>query len=201
MNKTISKICIFASSSDKINKAFFDAADELGSEIAKNGYDIVYGGSTLGLMGQVTKAAKKLGSSIIGVMPKRLYNMGISEGDVTEFYLTEGMRDRKAKMDELSQAVIALAGGFGTLEEASEMLTQKQLGYSNKPIVFLNTLGYYDNLIKFFNSMIDEDFAPVATRDMFYVANSAKEAIQYINNYEYKNTNYLAGKIKIEASK
>ena len=135
----INTICVFASSANAIDEIYFKDAYKLGVEIAKNNYNIVYGGSTLGLMGEVTQAAKINGSEIIGVMPEKLYNMGISEGDCTKFILTQGMRDRKAKMDELSQAIIALAGGFGTLEELSEMIVQKQLGYNNTPIVILNT--------------------------------------------------------------
>ena len=136
MNKTIKTICVFASASDNIDEIYFKAAHKLGSEIAKNHYDIIYGGSNLGLMGEVTNSARLRGSEIIGVMPEKIYNLGIHPGECSRFILTKGMRERKVKMDELSQAVIALSGGFGTLEELAEMIVQKQLGYNNKPIVF-----------------------------------------------------------------
>ena len=93
------------------------------------------------------------------------------------------MRDRKDKMDKISDAVIALAGGFGTLEELSEMIVQKQLGYNKKPIVILNTDGFYDNLLRFFDTIISEKFANKLTANLFYVASNPYEAVDYIKNY------------------
>ena len=197
MNNKINSICIFASSSSNIERIYFKEAYNLGIEIAQNNYNIVYGGSSLGLMGEVTSAAKLRGSEIIGIMPEKLRNFGIDTGNCTKFILTKGMRERKAKMDELSQAIIALAGGFGTLEELSEMIVQKQLGYNNKPIVILNTNNYYENLIKFFDSIIENGFAPKISSELYFVANTPKEAIEYINNYSFKEKNYLGDKIKV----
>ena len=169
----------------------------MGELIAKSGYDVVYGGSELGLMGEVTKSAISNGSKIIGVMPEKLYNLGISKGACDEFILTSDMRTRKAKMDELSKAVICLAGGFGTVEELSEMIVQKQLGYSNKPIVILNTNGYFDDLIKFFSRSIDEKFAPVECREIYYVAKTPNDAINYVLNYKPRLIDYLKDKLAI----
>ena len=198
MNKKINNICIFASASNNIDNKYYEDAIELGKLIAKNNYNIVYGGSNLGLMGKVTSCAKSQGSKIIGVMPEKLYNLGIHPGDCDKLIITKGMRERKAKMDELSDAVIALAGGFGTLEEISEMLTQKQLGYNNKPIVFLNTSNYYDELISFFYRLIAEKFAQPESVNIYYVAKSPYDAINYINNYEFRKFNYLDKKICIK---
>ncbi len=198
MENNIKTICIFASSSKNIDKIYYNSAYNLGVEIAKNNFNIVYGGSNLGLMGEVTQAAKSHGSEITGVMPEKLYNFGIHPGDCTKFILTKGMRERKAKMDELSQALIAIAGGFGTLEELSEMLVQKQLGYNNKPIVILNTNGFYDNLINFFNDIIEKNFAPKETNTLYYIAKTPKEAIEYIKNYDFKEINYLNKKIMVK---
>ena len=193
----IENICIFASSSNNIDKAFFEDAKILGELLAKNNYNIVYGGSELGLMGEVTTSAKNNGSHIIGVMPERIKNFGISQGPCTEFILTKGMRERKAKMDELSQAVIALAGGFGTLEELSEMIVQKQLGYNDKPIVLLNTNSYYTPLTNFFDEIIAKHFAHIDSKKIYYVANKPEDAVEYIKNYRPKKINYLKDKIKI----
>ncbi len=195
MNSEIKTICVFASASDNINEIYFKAAHELGSEIANNHYDIIYGGSNLGLMGEVTNSARLRGSEIIGVMPEKLYNLGIHPGECSRFILTKGMRERKAKMDELSQAIIALSGGFGTLEELAEMIVQKQLGYNNKPIILLNTNGFYDNLIKFFDNIINQNFAPKISKDIYFIAKNAKEALDYINNYDFSKNNYLDAKI------
>ena len=198
MNKDIKTICVFASASNNIDKSYFKAAHELGSSIAQNHYDVIYGGSNLGLMGEVTNSARLRGSEIIGVMPEKLYNMGINPGECSRFILTKGMRERKAKMDELSQALIALSGGFGTLEELAEMIVQKQLGYNNKPIVLLNTNGFYDNLVKFFDDIIKQNFAPKICENMYFVANTPQEAVEYINNYKFDNKDYLNAKIDIK---
>ncbi|MBQ8635135.1 TIGR00730 family Rossman fold protein [bacterium] len=198
MNSNIKTICVFASASNKIDEVYFKAAHELGSLIAQNHYDLIYGGSNLGLMGEVTNSARLRGSEIIGVMPEKLYNLGINPGECSRFILTKGMRERKAKMDELSQSLIALAGGFGTLEELTEMIVQKQLGYNNKPIVILNTNGFYDNLIKFFDEIIKQNFAPQICKDMYFVAKTPKEALDYINNYDFNKNNYLEAKIDIK---
>jgi len=198
MNNNIKTICIFASASNNINQDYFKIAHELGSLIAQNHYDVIYGGSNLGLMGEVTNSARLRGSEIIGVMPEKLYNMGINPGECSRFILTKGMRERKAKMDELSQALIALPGGFGTLEELSEMIVQKQLGYNNKPIVLLNTNGFYDNLVAFFETILKQNFAPNICEDMYFIARTPKEAINYINNYKTEEKNYLNAKIDIK---
>ena len=198
MENKIKNICIFASSSSTIESIYFKEAYNLGIEIANNGYNIVYGGSNLGLMGEVTNAARLRGSEITGVMPQKLYDLGIHPGECSKFILTKGMRERKAKMDEISDAIIAIAGGFGTLEELSEMLVQKQLGYNNKPIVILNTNNYYKNLINFFNDIISENFAPKITESIYYIANTPKEAINYIKNYKHEEKNYLDKKIALK---
>ncbi len=194
-NKNIKTICIFASSSNNIDEKYFKAAYELGVEIASNFYNIVYGGSSLGLMGETTRAAKVRGSEIIGVMPQKIYDFGVDSGECTKFILTKGMRERKAKMDELSQAIITLPGGFGTIEEISEMIVQKQLGYNNKPIVLLNTDGFYDNLINFFNDVIQKNFAQKNSKNLYHIASTPKEAVQYINDYKFIETNYLSEKL------
>ncbi len=198
MNNNIKTICVFASASNNVDKAYFKEAYNLGKLIAQNHYDLVYGASDLGLMGECANAAKQYGSEVTGVMPEKLYNYGIKPGDCSKFILTKGMRERKAKMDELSQAIIALAGGFGTLEEVAEMLVQKQLGYNNKPIVFLNTNGFYDNLISFFDTIIDNKFAHQSSNDLYFVAKTAQEAIEYINNYKFIEQDYLDKKISIK---
>ena len=198
MEDTLKNICVFASSSDNIDRSYFKAAYALGIEIGLAGYNIVYGGSTLGLMGEVTSGARTKGSDIIGIMPEKLYNMGISSGDCSKFILTKGMRERKEKMDKLSSALIALPGGFGTLEELSEMIVQKQIGYNNKPIVIFNTNGYYDKLIAFFNSIIENKFAGKTSSNIYHVTDNPKEAVNYIKNYSDEQVNYLKGKIRLK---
>ena len=176
-------ICVFASSSNNLEESFYKDASDLGSLMGQNGMNIVYGGSRLGMMYACASKVKENGGQIIGVMPQRLYDMCGNADDCDEFILTSGMRERKAKMDEISEGVIALAGGFGTLEEISEMIVQKQLGYNKKPIVLLNTNGFYNNLIKFFDSIIENKFAKSGTEKLYYIAQTPADAIKYIKEY------------------
>ena len=118
-------------------------------------------------------------------MPEKLYGFGVYSDECDEFFLTDDMRDRKAKLDELSDAVIAMAGGFGTLDETAEILVQKQLGYNNKPIVFLNTNGFYDHLDKFFDNIMNQSFAKDTAKDLYYFAPTPQDAVEYLLNYEY----------------
>ena len=178
------RVCVFASSSSLLDDSYTEAATELGTLLGQNGFDFVYGGSNLGLMWASAKAAKDNGAKLTGIMPEKLYNLCVSKEEACDsFIVTQGMRERKAKLDENSDAVIALAGGFGTLEELSEMIVQKQLGYNKKPIVLLNTNGFYNKLNEFFEVIISEKFAKAQTRDMYFIANSPQEAIEYLQNY------------------
>lgn len=180
----MTNICVFASSSNELEEVFYKEAREFGVLLGKSGHNIVYGGSRRGLMYACAGAVKEFGGKVFGVMPKRIVDLGCANpDDCDEFILTEGMRERKAKLDEISEAVVALAGGFGTLEELSEMIVQKQLGYNNKPIVILNTDGFYNNLIKFFETTINRNFANQASRELYFVAKNPKEALEYIENY------------------
>lgn len=180
----IKNICVFSSSSDYLDEKYYKDAKELGKLIGQNGYNIVYGGSTLGMMWACASEVKNHGGKVFGVMPQKLVNMGCRTDNCDEFHLADGMRDRKAKMDEISDAVVVMAGGFGTLEEFTEMFVQKQLGYNKKAIVLLNTDGYFDKLLEFFNKIVDEKFANKFTKEIMYVASTPQEAIDYINKYK-----------------
>lgn len=183
----IKRVCVFASSCNYLEKFYYEVASEFGEMLGKSGYDMVYGGSSLGLMWACAEKVKQNGAQLIGVMPERLHNMGVHTDECVELFITPCMRSRKAKMDELSDAVVALAGGFGTLEELSEMIVQKQLGYNNKPIVILNTNGFYDKLIEFFDEIISQKFARDTAKKLYFVANTPREAIEYIKNYQPEN--------------
>jgi uncharacterized protein (TIGR00730 family) len=187
----MTNICVFASSSNNLEDIFYRDASELGRLMGINGMNIVYGGSRLGMMYACASKVKENGGNIIGVMPKRLFDMGYgNKEDCAEFILTKGVRERKAKMDEVSEGVIALSGGFGTLEEISEMIVQKQLGYNKKPIVLLNTNGFYDNLISFFNTIIASNFAKQGTEELYYIAQTPMEAVKYIKEYNNQKLSY-----------
>jgi len=178
------RVCVYCSSSDYIDEVYYNDASEMGTLIAKSGFDFVYGGGNIGTMYAAAHCAKENGAKIYGVIPEKLHNFGILSDNCDELFLTKTIRERKDKMDKLSNYVIALAGGYGTLEELSEMIVQKQLGYNNKAIVILNTNGFYDELIKFFKKMESEHFAKNVKRELYYIARTPKDAIDYITNYK-----------------
>lgn len=184
----IKRVCVFASSCNYLDKSFYDAAEELGDLLGKAGFDLVYGGSSLGLMWACAKKVKESGCQIIGVMPEKLHNMGVHTDECVELFVTPCMRSRKAKMDEISDAVVALPGGFGTLEELSEMIVQKQLGYNQKPIILLNTNGFYNKLVAFFEEIIAQNFARDVARKLYYIADTPFDAVEYLKNYVPQNT-------------
>ena len=179
----INTVCVFASSCNYLDETYYEAAKELGTLLAGADMDLVYGGSCLGLMWACAQKVKENGGRITGVMPEKLHEMDVFSDYCDEFFLTPCMRSRKAKMDELSDALIALPGGFGTLEELSEMIVQKQLGYNQKAIVILNINGFYDKLLDFFEEIINQKFANKKAQNLYFVANTPQEAIDYLKNY------------------
>lgn len=185
MDRNKKNICVFCSSSNTLDKSYYDDAHILGELLAQSGFNLVYGGSSVGTMYTIAKSAKANGSKIYGVMPEKLYGFGVHSTECDEFFLTDNMRNRKTKLDELSDGVIAMAGGFGTLEEVSEIICHKQLGYNNKPIVFLNTNGFYNDLFKFFDRVVKDSFAKNTAKEIYYIANTPKDAVDYLLKYEY----------------
>jgi len=183
LTNKIKNICVFSSSSNNLDDIYYKDAQELGFLIGKSGFNLVYGGGAVGTMWVNAKAAKDAGGRVIGVIPEKLHALVDKNESLDELHVTKGMRERKQKIDEISDAVVSLAGGYGTLEELSEMIVQKQLGYSDKAIVILNTAGFYDNLLKFFDDIIEQNFAAAKCKEFYYVAKTPKEAINYIINY------------------
>jgi uncharacterized protein (TIGR00730 family) len=177
-------ICVFCSSSDAVNKKYFLAAKKLGKEMVKNGYNLVYGGANRGLMLAIADSVLNEGGKVTGVIPKALHDYGISKQDLNELIITGDLRSRKSVMEKKSGAFIFLPGGIGTLEEAMEILTLKQLRYHTKPLVFLNTKGFYNKLMSFLEYMKKEKFIKKDLCRMFYMAKNEKAAIKYIKNYK-----------------
>ena len=180
----VKNICVYCSSGSDIDKKYFDAAKELGEKIAKNDLGLVYGGSSLGLMGEVAYSAQNAGAHVLGVVPEKIYNSPIEFPKEIELVITKDMRERKKTMEDRSDAFIAMPGGFGTLEEVSEIIVAKQLGYHFKPIVFLNVDGYYEKLFEFFDNFYENKFAHGNCQEIFFKANNVDEALEYIKNYK-----------------
>lgn len=186
MTRVIKNVCVYSSSGEFLSKDYYKTARELGILMVKAGFDLVYGAGAVGTMYANAKAVKEQGGRVIGIIPEKLHAIGVGFDGCDELHITKCMRTRKDLLDNVSDAAIALAGGFGTLEELSEMIVQKQLGYNDKAIVILNTNGFYDNLLKFFDDIIEQKFAIAECQEFYYIAKTPKEAIDYLKNYAPK---------------
>jgi uncharacterized protein (TIGR00730 family) len=178
------KICVFCSSSNAIPELYFDEANNLGKLIGDFGHEIIYGGATVGLMHTVAEAARKAGARSVGIIPESIHQKRLSSPLDHEQIITPNMRDRKYLMRKRSDAFIALPGGFGTLEEILEVITLKQLQYHNKPIVFVNTDGFYDSLFAQFERAYRDSFSKVDYKSTYFIAANSDEALAYIHTYQ-----------------
>ncbi len=175
-------ICVYASSSDGLASAYFEAATELGALIAQRNCTLVYGGGRIGLMGAVARSVHAHGGKVIGVIPGSLLPQGYDKSD--ELIVTHDLRERKAVMEVRSDAFVVLPGGFGTLEEALEIITLRQLGMHCKPIVLLNVQGFFDHLSALFEHLYEQRFAKPVYRELYHVAHDAAGAMAYLDTYQ-----------------
>ena len=180
-------ICVFCSSSNAVNEAYFKHAEELGQLMTSREYDLVYGGANVGLMEHLAHSVKKNGGTGIGIIPQKIYDRALMSNHPDESIVTATMDERKKLMRDKSEAFIALAGGFGTLEEILEVITLKQLDYHRKPIVFINTNGFFDDLFKQFEKSFSESFAKESYRELYTIVDTPLQAIEYIDNYTHKD--------------
>jgi hypothetical protein len=181
-------ICVYSSSSNAIAEIYVNEAIELARMIGQSGAGLINGGSNVGLMEVVTREAKLHGAKTIGIIPAKLHDHNLASAHAHEMIISDDMMERKAKMRELSDAFTALPGGFGTLEEILEVITLKQLGYHHDAIVFINTNGFYDDLFRQFEKSYNEKFAKEAYRTLYFIANNATEAMDYLSAYMPEET-------------
>ncbi len=174
-------VCVFASSSSRINPQFGVAAADMGRLLASSGMGVVYGGGGIGLMGSLADSVIKNGGKITGVIPSFMKEERWDHTAVTDMIITSDMGERKKKMFELADAVIALPGGVGTLEELTEAMTLKQLGLYKGPIIILNTLGFYKSFIEFLDHMVEGNFLRYEHKGMWVIANTPEEALEYLS--------------------
>lgn len=182
-NNMIKSVCVFSSSSSAINSIYRDTATDLGKRLGQEGLNLIFGGADVGLMGVIARTAKDHGARVTGVIPKLFVDKGISYQAADELIVSMNLRDRKEIIESRSDAFIALPGGFGTMEEIMEILTLKQLQLHNKPVVFINTNSYYDNLIAQFETGYQENFAKKKYEELYFISESANSAIDYIKCY------------------
>lgn len=152
------RVCVYCASSNRSAPLYLNAATDLGRILAKNHFSIIYGGGSRGLMGRVADSALANGGKVIGVMPEFMIDLEWAHPNLTELKIVETMRERKHLMLQDSDAVVALPGGSGTLEELLEAVTQKRLGFYFGPIILVNLNGFYDALLAWFQRAIAENF-------------------------------------------
>jgi cytokinin riboside 5'-monophosphate phosphoribohydrolase len=180
----ISSVTVFCGSSDHADPKYYEAAREVGAKLAHRGWRLVYGGGSVGLMGVLARAVLDAGGHVTGVIPRTLLEWGVGERKVTELIVTDGLRDRKAIMDERGDAFVALPGGLGTLEEVLEVMTLKQLGYHRKAVAVLDLDGYFDPLWRQIQRGIDERFIRAEYLDIWYPAPDVDALLRYLEAYE-----------------
>ena len=181
--KHIRAMCVFCASSNAVDAVYLDAATDLGRRMGQSGIDLVYGGASIGLMGALARGVHEKGGKVTGVLPKFFKTIEIEYGEADELIVTRDMRERKAIMDERSDAFIVLPGGVGTLEEAMEIFSLIQLKQTVKPLVIINTEGFYDGIIRHFEQLVTLKFAKAETLKMYALVNTPEEAMVFIENF------------------
>lgn len=178
------RVVVFCGSSKGTVKEFVEQAHQLGNKLAQNKIGLIYGGAKIGIMGALASGALEAGGEVIGVLPDFLTSKEIAHDGLSELIIVKSMHERKMKMNELSDGVIALPGGFGTMEEFFEMLTWGQLGLHKKPVGILNINGFYDSLIDFIQSMVDKGLLKKLNQKMLLVNKDVDALLYQMENYK-----------------
>lgn len=177
-------IVVFCGSSYGYNEVYADVAYQLGTVMAEKQIEVVYGGSKLGLMGALAEGALQNGGRVVGIIPHFLRTKEIAHENLTEMLLVDTMHERKLKMHEMSEGIIAMPGGWGTMEELFEMMTWAQLGLHQKPIGILNINGFYEPFMALLNNMVTEGFVKEDFMKMIIVSQDIFELLELMWNYE-----------------
>lgn len=180
-------VCVYCGSSSGKNPAYLDKAGQLGEVLASQGLALVYGGSKIGLMGKLADSVLAKGGRAVGVLPEALKTKEVAHPGLQELHIVKNMHERKAKMAALSDAFIALPGGFGTMDEVMEMITWNQLGFQSKPIGFLNVEGYYDKLFDFLGSLTSQGFVKPGLVEALALEREPKKLIDRLMSNPWPN--------------
>ncbi|MDR3268529.1 MAG: TIGR00730 family Rossman fold protein [Tannerella sp.] len=180
MTNHIRSVCIYCASSDGIHPAYTEAAEQTGILLGKKGIQVINGAGSTGLMRVLSDAVLREGGQVTGVIPRFMVKNGWCHPELTERIEVETMHERKQRMAAMSDAVIALPGGYGTLEELLEIITWKQLGLYRHPVVILNTNHYYDPLLTMFHHAVNEHFIASGHTRIWQVAQTPGEAVEMI---------------------
>lgn len=174
-------ICVYCASSTQIPTVYFEAARELGNLLAAAGVRLVYGGGATGLMGELADTMLHRGAVVTGVIPQFMCDENWHHEAVSELIVVETMHERKERMAQMADAVVALPGGCGTFEELLEAITWKQLGIITSPIVILNTNGYYDPMVEMLHRAVDQNFMREIHKNIWTVVSSPSEVLAAVN--------------------
>lgn len=177
------RICVFCGSSSGNRPEYGDAAQELGSELARRRIGLVYGGSNVGLMGVLADTVLAANGEVIGVIPRHLMAKEVAHTGLTKLHVVQSMHERKALMADLADAFIALPGAFGTLDEFCEVVTWTQLGLHDKPCGMLNVCGYYSPLLAMFDHAVQERFLRSENRQLVIARESIGELLQLLDEW------------------
>lgn len=180
----LNSISIFCASSPGFEEIWVQEAMKVGKYFAENNITLVYGGGRVGLMGAVADGCLAYQGKVIGVIPHFLNSKEIGHNGVTELIEVENMHQRKLMMNDLCEGVIAMPGGFGTMEELFEMITWAQLGLHQKPVGILNTNGFYNHLIKFMDHMVEVGVLNIPNRNMLLVGDTIEDLVQQMEAYQ-----------------
>jgi uncharacterized protein (TIGR00730 family) len=166
------RVCVFCGSAAGGRPSYAEAAREFGRELARRGVGLVYGGSSLGMMGELANAVLSAGGEVHGVIPNFMLPREIAHPRLSELHVTDSMHARKAQMANLADAFVALPGGFGTIDELAEIFTWRQLDLHHKPIGMLNVDGYFDGFVGFCDHAMREGFVKPEHRALLHVASN-----------------------------
>lgn len=183
-------ICVYCSSSNNLDEKYYILSREFGEKLAKLGFNMVYGGTTVGMMGVIANNALKNGAEVTGIIPERIASFGLEHPSLAKVLVTKDMRERKAEMEKHADCFVAMPGGFGTFEEVFEILVAKQLGYHNKPVIFVNFDGYYDNMFKMFDTVYENKFAKEEMKSLYFIAKDVDDVFEYLSTYSPKEFVY-----------
>jgi uncharacterized protein (TIGR00730 family) len=172
------KVCVFCGSASGHQSIYAETARELGNLLGSNGHTLVYGGGNIGLMGIIADNVLQSGGRVIGVIPDFLFKREVAHTGLTELIVVDSMHERKKKMADTSDAFIAMAGGWGTLDELAEILTWRQLGLISQPIGILNTHNFFTPLLKSMETMVSEGFLKPDNYSMLQVDENAKKLLK-----------------------
>ena len=192
-------ICVYCGSNSGRHPEYAEQARAFGSEMARRGIALVYGGGKVGLMGVVADAVLAGGGKVIGVIPRQLVELEVAHPGLSELVVVETMHQRKTRMYELSDAFVALPGGFGTMDEMFEMLTWAQLGLHRYPCAFLDVRGYYRDLRTLMDHMVDEAFVQAGQRDSLWFGDSIPALFDWMAHYDGGNAARVIGPSSIKA--